>query len=65
MKLAIVTFHWANNYGALLQAYGLRRTLEKMGHSVQFLDYAPPHNACLGGVRWACAKGGACWPCKE
>ena len=43
MKLAIVTFHWANNYGALLQAYGLRRTFEKMGHSVQFLDYAPPH----------------------
>ena len=36
MKIAIVTFHWANNYGALLQAYGLRRTLEKMGHSVHF-----------------------------
>lgn len=41
MKLAILTFRWAYNYGALLQAYGLRRTLENMGHAVEFLDYAP------------------------
>lgn len=27
------------NYGSFLQAYGLKKTIEKMGHEVQFVDY--------------------------
>ncbi len=41
MKVAVLTFRWANNYGALLQAYGLRRALEALGAEVVFPDYAP------------------------
>jgi hypothetical protein len=32
MKVGIVTFHAAHNYGAMLQAYGLQKTLERLGH---------------------------------
>lgn len=35
MKIAILTVHRAFNMGALLQAWALKRVLEKMGHSVE------------------------------
>ncbi len=39
MKIGILTFHRADNYGALLQAYALQTTLENMGHAVDIIDY--------------------------
>lgn len=39
MKIGILTFHFARNYGALLQAYGLQEVLRQMGHQVEILDY--------------------------
>ena len=40
MKVAIITFHnTPNNCGAVLQAYALQRTLEKMGHEAKIIDY--------------------------
>ena len=39
MKIGILTFHYANNYGAVLQAYGLQEVLKSMGHQVEFVDY--------------------------
>lgn len=40
MKIAILTFHNSpNNAGAVLQAFALQRTLEKMGHDARLLDY--------------------------
>ena len=39
MKIGILTFHRAHNYGAVLQCYALKKTLEKMGHYVQVIDY--------------------------
>ena len=41
MKVGILTFHYANNYGAVLQAYGLYKAVEAMGHDVQIIDYRP------------------------
>ncbi len=41
MKIGILTFHRAHNYGALLQAYALKTYLESQGHSVGFVDYMP------------------------
>lgn len=41
MKIGIVTFHCAVNYGALLQTYGLYRVLTDMGHDVKVVDYRP------------------------
>lgn len=41
MKIGILTFHRAINYGAVLQCYGLSETLKAMGHEVDVIDYRP------------------------
>lgn len=41
MKVATVTFHWATNYGALLQAHALQRFLETCGWETEIVDYRP------------------------
>lgn len=41
MKIGILTFHWATNYGAVLQCYALQSVLMDMGHDVQVIDYKP------------------------
>lgn len=43
MKIGILTFHCAINYGAVLQAYGLQETLKSMGHEVYIIDYRPEY----------------------
>ena len=37
MKIGIVTFYRAANFGAMLQAYSLMNTLKRMGHEVVFI----------------------------
>lgn len=39
MKVGILTFHRANNYGAVLQAYALQETIQKLGYEVEIVDY--------------------------
>lgn len=39
MKIGILTFHTALNYGALMQTYASVRFLHSMGHDVYVLDY--------------------------
>lgn len=41
MKIGILTFHCAHNYGAILQCYALQEVLKKMGHTVEVIDYRP------------------------
>lgn len=41
MKIGILTFHRAINYGAVLQCYGLSETLKALGHTVEVIDYRP------------------------
>lgn len=41
MKVGIITFHWAANYGAVLQAYALQKALEKNGIEVEIINYIP------------------------
>ena len=38
-KIRILTFHYAHNYGAMLQAYALQRNLIKSNNEVKFIDY--------------------------
>ena len=40
-SVATLTFHQADNYGAVLQAYGLARAIRGLGHSVEIIDYRP------------------------
>ena len=42
MKVGILTFHRAHNYGAVLQCYALQEVLKGMGHDVEILDYRQP-----------------------
>ncbi|MGG5317324.1 polysaccharide pyruvyl transferase family protein [Enterococcus sp. AZ072] len=41
MKIGIMTFHFAYNYGAALQAYGLCTFLRKNGYDAMIIDYMP------------------------
>lgn len=41
MKIGILTFHWATNYGAILQCYALQSYIESLGHTVEVIDYKP------------------------
>lgn len=43
MKIGILTFHRAHNYGAVLQAYALQEMLRSKGHHVEFIDYRNPY----------------------
>ncbi|WP_316674355.1 polysaccharide pyruvyl transferase family protein [uncultured Tolumonas sp.] len=40
-KVAIVTFHKAHNYGAVLQAYALKYRINSLGFDVEFYNYYP------------------------
>ena len=39
MKIGILTFQNAVNYGAVLQAYALQNSIEKLGAEVRLIDY--------------------------
>lgn len=43
MKIGILTFHCAANYGAVFQTYGLQETLKGLGHEVFIVDYRPEY----------------------
>lgn len=40
-KISTITFHWATNYGAVLQAYALQRFLIKSGFETEIINYLP------------------------
>lgn len=42
MKIGILTFHRAHNYGAVLQCYALQETLNALGHDVDVINYIQP-----------------------
>lgn len=41
MKIGIITFHKAHNYGAGLQCYALAEILKILGNKVEVIDYLP------------------------
>lgn len=45
MKIGILTYHRAENYGGCLQAYALKYYLEHKGHKAAFVDYWPDYHA--------------------
>ena len=48
-KIGILTFHWADNYGAMLQAYGLKTWLAGQMYDPFIINYGP---AQLRGRDW-------------
>lgn len=43
MKIGILTFHWATNYGAVLQCYAMQEYLRNQRHDVEVINYKPRH----------------------
>ena len=43
MRVGIITFHRAYNYGAVLQCYALQKVISSMGHEVEIIDYRQPY----------------------
>ena len=43
MKVGILTFSSAFNFGAALQCYGLYETIKSLGHDVTVIDYRPSY----------------------
>ena len=43
MKIGILTFHCAHNYGAVLQCYALQEYITSLGHKVEIIDYQPKY----------------------
>ena len=41
MKIGTIIFHWATNYGAVLQAFTLQKYLEFNGHETGIINYIP------------------------
>lgn len=39
--IGILTFYWADDYGAMLQTYALKTYLERQGETVEVIPYAP------------------------
>lgn len=44
MRIGILTYHRAHNYGAILQALATRIILQKLGHEVYYVDYWPNYH---------------------
>ena len=44
MKIGILTFHNAYNYGAVLQAYATQEIVKSYGHEVEIINY---HNKAI------------------
>ena len=43
MKIGILTFHCAANFGAVLQTLALQEVLRRMGHEAYVVDYRPKY----------------------
>lgn len=59
MRIGILTFQWAINYGAILQMYALKTYLEGTGNNVYIIDYSPKElrnlyslNVFTKGLNW-------------
>lgn len=51
MRVGLLTFHFCDNYGAVLQAYALQAHLQSLGHDVAFIDYRPSYMTKGGRLR--------------
>ena len=62
MRIGIVTFYHADNYGAVLQAYALQEYLRQAGHLVKIIrynfDYQPPAGLPRRFRRWVAERSG-------
>lgn len=51
IRAGLLTYHFSDNFGALMQAYGLRTWLRRQGVDAQFINYHPGHVEDGGRLR--------------
>lgn len=56
MKIGILTFHFADNYGAVLQTYALETYVRQLGHEVEIINYQPDYMTNGGRFRFPRSK---------
>lgn len=56
MTVGILTFHLADNFGAVLQLYALQTYLGRSGHDATIIDYQPRYLTDGGPFRFARSK---------
>ena len=54
MKVGILTFHAAHNFGAMLQAYALQEQIRINGHEPWIINYVPEY---IASKRQLCKSG--------
>jgi len=52
MKIGTITFHWATNYGAVLQAYALQKYLIQNNCETEIIDYVPIRIKLIQRITW-------------
>lgn len=50
MKFGILTFHFALNYGAMLQAFALKKKIIENGFECEIINYIPEHMATTANI---------------
>lgn len=50
MKISVITLHRVTNFGSLLQTYATQKSLEKLGHDAQIVDFVPEGLTFYRGV---------------
>ena len=62
-RVGIITFHRANNFGAVLQCYALQEILKKLGYNAQVVDFREPYTELIyNPIRWDIMKQGITQP---
>ncbi len=62
-KVGILTFHRANNYGAVLQCYALQETLTSLGYEAVVVDYRQSYvELAYNPIRWDIMRQGLTKP---
>ena len=56
MKISVITLVNINNYGSLLQAYATQKTLEELGHEVEFVNFVSSNGNIAVEANSACDK---------
>ena len=56
MKVALLTTHRANNFGALLQAFSLIRSCQELGAEAAIIDWRSPHYEWQYHSAWRMAR---------
>ena len=52
MKIGTITFHWATNYGAVLQSYALQQYLLSQNIETEIIDYIPARVKLMERISW-------------